>query len=88
MDDDEQNNETQNGDNKYKKSGGPEMNLTRSLAAAMKKWREDLSIVGDDKSEEDGGLGETTIIKTKPTPRRNLSSCTGTKRTKRKDQQR
>ena len=56
VDDDEQNNETQNGDNKYKKSGGPEMNPHRSLAAAMKKWREDLSIVGDDKSEEDGGL--------------------------------
>ena len=36
---------------------------------------EDLSIVGD-KSEEDGGLWETTIIKTKPTPQRNLSSCT------------
>jgi hypothetical protein len=53
MDDAEQNNANQNEENKSKKSGGPEMNPHRSLAAAMKKWRENLSIVSDDNDEED-----------------------------------
>jgi len=60
MDDDaEQNNANQNEDNKSKKSGGPEMNPHRSLAAAMKKWRENLSIVGDDENEEDENAKNT-----------------------------
>ena len=53
MDDAEQNNANQNEENKSKKSGGPEMNPHRSLAAAMKKWRENLSIVSDDNDGED-----------------------------------
>ena len=60
MDDDaEQNNANQNEDNKSKKSGGPEMNPHRSLAAAMKKWRENLSIVSDDENEEDENAKNT-----------------------------
>ena len=46
-----------------KNAGGPEMNPHRSLAAAMKQWRDNLSIVGDDADEEgnvdnNGGGGD------------------------------